>query len=303
MYEFVPHLFLAGKPHNLAVSAHDANSATLSFVSVPGARSYEYALSTTSAVAGFGAWAALASSKVITGLTGGTQYWIKVRIVNGVGRGPAAPAVTVTTDAGLSWTKKVGPAIQNIAFGANSATFSAQAINNSSTGDLILVKVSTNARAISGVTIGGDAMTKVVESGTGAAAVSIWKRTGNTYATPDIVVSAADALGYVGMSAGVLTNANTTETATGVKSYGYGADPQTASAVTIPNPGFALIVAASETGGNDPTWNVGTEDYDLQATTAWRHTSGFHGTAGSFTASISNWNFAGSGMAVAVFGI
>lgn len=100
MLQLVPHLFLSGRAYDLAVADAAETTITLSFLPVPGARSYEYAISTTSAIAGFGAWTALAANKIITGLTAATQYWVKVRIVNGIGRGPASRVVTATTDAG-----------------------------------------------------------------------------------------------------------------------------------------------------------------------------------------------------------
>jgi hypothetical protein len=103
MLQLVPQLFLAGKAYDLTAAATSDTVITLSFLPVPGARSYEYQVSSTSAVAGFGAWTALATNKQVTGLTASTPYWFRVRIVNGIGRGPASRVVTATT-AGGSWT-------------------------------------------------------------------------------------------------------------------------------------------------------------------------------------------------------
>lgn len=99
MLKLAPRLYLSSKPYNLAVAAFDSVSITLSFATVIGARSYEYSLSTTSATAGYGAWTALAANKIIAGLSQGTQYWIRVRTVNSMARGPASQPVTATTDA------------------------------------------------------------------------------------------------------------------------------------------------------------------------------------------------------------
>lgn len=88
---------MAAYPYDLAVSAADATTITLSFLPILSARSYEYSISSTSALAGFGAWTALATNKIITGLSSGTQYWVKVRVGNGLGRGPASRVVTGTT--------------------------------------------------------------------------------------------------------------------------------------------------------------------------------------------------------------
>jgi hypothetical protein len=78
MLQIIPTLLTpAGRAYDLAVASQTSTSLTLSFLYVPGARSYEYSISSTSAVAGFGAWTALPSDKIITGLSPSTQYWIK----------------------------------------------------------------------------------------------------------------------------------------------------------------------------------------------------------------------------------
>ena len=97
MLQLVPQLLMAGRAYDITAGSPTTSTITLSFLYVPGARSYEYSLSTTSAGAGFGSWTALASDKIITGLASSTQYWIKVRAVNGAARGPASPVVTSTT--------------------------------------------------------------------------------------------------------------------------------------------------------------------------------------------------------------
>jgi len=98
MLELVPKLFLSGKAYDLAATGGTAQL-TLSFLPVPGARSYEYQISSTSAVAGFGAWTTLATNKIIGSLSGSTQYWVRVRAVNGMARGPGGRVATATTSA------------------------------------------------------------------------------------------------------------------------------------------------------------------------------------------------------------
>jgi len=57
MLQILPTLLLpAGRGYDIAVAAQTSSSLTLSFLYVPGARSYEYSISSTSALAGFGAW-------------------------------------------------------------------------------------------------------------------------------------------------------------------------------------------------------------------------------------------------------
>lgn len=82
------------------VATQDSSTITLAFSNSVVARSYEYAVSSTSAQTGFGAWTALASNKIITGLSSSTAYWIKVRTVHGINKGPQSRIVTATTDAG-----------------------------------------------------------------------------------------------------------------------------------------------------------------------------------------------------------
>lgn len=204
---------------------------------------------------------------------------------------------------GLTWTDTAGPAIQSIGFATNVITFSSAAVNNPATANTIVVTVSTSANGpTTGVTIGGDAMTSVIASSAGTVGCSIWRRTGNIYTTPNIVVTTTAAAQFVGITVGYLENANTVQTDTDVKTYGYTADPQSPGAITIPTGGIAVAVLCSETGANDPTWNNGTEDFDLVSGTSWRHTSGSHAVAGAFTLSISNFAFAGSAIAIAAWG-
>jgi len=96
VYHILPRLFLSAKAYDIRVANLTTSSATVSFLQVPGARSYEYAISNTSAKAGFGLWTTLPSNGTITGLTTGTQYWLKTRAVNGASRGPASPVITAT---------------------------------------------------------------------------------------------------------------------------------------------------------------------------------------------------------------
>lgn len=291
---------LAARPYDLAVGTPTSTTLPLSFLNILSARSYEYSISTTSAVAGFGAWTALASDKIITGLSSSTQYWIKVRIVNGIWRGAASPVVTGTTaSAGVTWTKTAGPAIQDLGF-SGPGTFSSTTVNNPATSDTVVVMASTSVGAVTSVTIGGDSMTKAVESNTGANAASIWYRTGTIYTTPTIVVNGA--IKFCGITVGYLAGATATPTDTDVLAYGYNADPQSPGSVTGPASGRILAVACSETGGNDPSWSNMTEDYDLASGSSWRHTSAYSNSTGAFTAALNNFNFAGCGMAIAAWG-
>jgi len=216
-------------------------------------------------------------------------------LLTGAGGFAFAPAVAT----GATWTPTAGPAINNEAFGSFDSTFSSLAVNNASTSDVVVICISTSARHITGVTIGGDAMTLAAESSSSTAAASIWYITGEIYTTANVVVSAAAGLQFVGCTVGVLTGVDPTPGPAAVKAFGFNADPQvTTTAATIPDGGFAIVVLASGAGGSDPVWNNGTENYDLNSGSDWRHTSGYDDTPGAFTASISGFSFAGSAIAV-----
>ncbi len=209
--------------------------------------------------------------------------------------------LTVAGGGSPTWTVTATPAIQNIGFGSNDATFASTAVNNSATTDTIIVRVSCNNRNISAVTINGDAMTEAAESNAtaGVANTSIWYRTGNIYTTPSIVASGPAGLQFCGIDVGVWTGASSVPGGTtGVLAYGYGADPQLASSVTIPVGGVGLAIGASETGANTPTWNNMTEDCSLASGSSWRHTSGNSVVAGALAVSVSGYPGAGFGIAV-----
>lgn len=89
-----------GNIYNASVTTQDSSSLTVAFAGGLGASSYEYRLSTTSALTGFGDWAALASTNIIGGLSASTQYWFQLRSVRGMIRGPASAPGTGTTTAG-----------------------------------------------------------------------------------------------------------------------------------------------------------------------------------------------------------
>lgn len=105
-----------GNIYSGSVSGTSSSSLTVAFKGGFSARTFEYQLSTTSGVAGFGAWSALASTKIIGSLAASTQYWVRLRSVRGMVKGPVSASFTGTTDAAagggevffgwLFWTTK-----------------------------------------------------------------------------------------------------------------------------------------------------------------------------------------------------
>lgn len=200
-----------------------------------------------------------------------------------------------------TWTKKVAPAIASLAYGSGTATFSSQAINNASSSDVIVVCVGAQAsvgNTVTGITIGGDAMTQGIKT-TGTGFVSgIYYITGHTYTTPDIVVSNADTFNFVGITAGILTGVNATP-GTGQKTeFGFLADPQVTAAITVPSSGFGIVTLVSniDVASGSVTFNTGTKDYVTNSGGgAFTIASGYISTSGSQTPSISGgFDFAGT---------
>lgn len=215
-------------------------------------------------------------------------------------RGLLRSAPVVATSA-PTWTKKVGPAIQTVGFGSTSATFSSQAINNSSTSDYIIVKVGSKDAHITSVTIGGDAMTKACESGTDDFSAFIWYRTGNIYTTPDIVINAGAYLDRCGITAGILTGVTSLGTTQSLP-LGFNADPHTTSAITVPSTGFGLFIHISGVDAS-PTVNTGTQDYyTASGDNSFSIVTGYISASGSQTPSVSGFGFNGSAMTAAPWG-
>lgn len=210
---------------------------------------------------------------------------------------PRRKPIIVSGGATPAWIKTDNPAIQNLGVvGVTLCTFLNVAIGTASADRIVVVNLTTSDGAVSGVTIGGNAMTKALQSNTGQHVASQWYLLVTSGTTATVIVT-ADNLGYVGITAGALTGTTGTPVSTGLLAYNYVSDPQVASSVTIGATGVALVCGASETPAT-PTWNNGTQDYSTISGTAWQIISGYSTTPGAFAASISNYNFAGMALAV-----
>ena len=208
-----------------------------------------------------------------------------------------------------TWTKTAAPAIQNLAYGPSTATFSSVAIGTASSSRIVIVFVAANYAATTTAitcTIGGNAATLAVAnsySGTGPTDLIFYLAVpSGTTATIVLTVAAtpSPAFGYVGITVGALTGVTATPTSTATQNSQYAADPQvTTSALTVPATGFGLVVGAG--GGSTATWNVGTEDYMVNSA-GLNITSGYISASGSQTPSISGFSFAFFGMVAATWG-
>ena len=137
---------LPSAPTSLSATATSTTSISVSFSQTTGTNAitnYEYAVSSTSASAGFGSWTALSpvdavSPVVIGSLTAGTQYWIKLRALTSV-------ATSAESSATNTYTLPEAPTSITV----STTTVSTQVLTFSQTGTVTNYKyaLSTNAGA------------------------------------------------------------------------------------------------------------------------------------------------------------
>lgn len=89
---------LPGATGTLSATALSSSTVQLTFTTASGASSYEYTINAGSS------WSALASDKIVTGLTQLTSYTFQVRGVNTDGNGPASNSAGATTPASATPT-------------------------------------------------------------------------------------------------------------------------------------------------------------------------------------------------------
>jgi hypothetical protein len=197
-----------------------------------------------------------------------------------------------------AWVPNATAIVNNEGFGSTTSTFNLT-LTSAST-DTVIVFVSQSTRALTGVTIGGNAMTQAVSSG-GTDGVSIWYIVG-AYTNPTVVVSAAAAFSFVGCSYGKWTGASAVPSATTASiGFGFRADPSVLSSLTVPSGGVLLAIAGAATGVGI-TWDNITKDTETANSTNWVHSSAHYSTAGAIAVSQSGSNFAGNADAAITIG-
>lgn len=139
------------------------------------------------------------------------------------------------------------------------------------TGDIYVAVGSDGATDPSGITVDGNAMTKIVTNMTSSQPTSIWQYVGNTAATGDIVVTAGGAPSTIGVW--LVTGASAT-----VDEFGGASGAGTVlSDTTVHVPANGAAIAASN--GNTAatfTWVIGAdaspEDYEATSVGGSRYT-------------------------------
>lgn len=195
-------------------------------------------------------------------------------------------AITVTdvADTAAEWVPIAG-SMQEIGYGSATVTWSSVAINSAST-DTVLAFVLSSGRDITGVTIGGDAMTLLIENPTsGDNEQSIWYKVG-AYTTPNIVATGSAAVENVGATFGKWSGASVVPSGGQGLDSAYRDDPKLLGSMTIPSGGVGLCMARTlDTAGlafNNMT------DGDIDSATSGNvraYLLGSRTTAGAFQAS------------------
>ncbi|WP_214385512.1 hypothetical protein [Aminobacter anthyllidis] len=221
----------------------------------------------------------------------------------GAGKPPVAAG-----GASPTFNKTAGPAWQNIANGSSVATFSATAIGTADAGRYVVVGVGLHAAAtkvVTGITVGGVALTKAIESTDASYKSSLWYGNVPTGTTADIVVTvtAAFAISYIGIVVAEMTLPTPTPTATAMRADSYTGSAGSVS-LTVPSSGIGVIVAMVTKGvgtADVGTWTNATEDYETISTVyalGFAHTT----TTGALTISVAGDGDNNINMASAAWG-
>jgi hypothetical protein len=194
---------LPGTPTGLALSAFTASGMTANWADTPGASSYEIQYGTSSSFSGATGKTVTPSTYAITGLTGGTRYYVRVRAKNASGVGaytagvnsitlPAAPtslALSAITPTGMTATWSKGPN------GIEITEYDVTWANNSSFTGATTVTSTTTTKALTGMSPGATHWVKVrAKNGNGVGAYSSVASTSSLPSNPPglAVVSSPD---------------------------------------------------------------------------------------------------------------
>lgn len=193
-------------------------------------------------------------------------------------------AATLTYVGGAAWTGIPG-SMQEIGYGSATVTWSSVAINSAST-DTVLAFVLSSGRDITGVTIGGDAMTMLIDSpAAGDNEGSIWYKVG-AYVTPNIVATGSAAVENVGATFGKWSGASVVPSGEQRLDSAYRDDPKLLPSMTIPASGVGLCLAWTIEQAGHAFNNMTDGDIDTAASGNVRtYLLGSRTTAGAFQAS------------------
>jgi hypothetical protein len=177
-------------------------------------------------------------------------WYIRVRVRRG--SQVSAWSAYDTYSAAVVWTESTGsPVMEQQA--STTVTFSSIPFSD---GDAIVaIGQQVGGRTFTGVTLGGNAMTKILDLNSGGVDyIHIYRLNGVTAGSYNVVVTGAVALFQVGMYSGTLSNAAAAASDTAVHAWSVGgAEPHTTSTtLDVPANGFGFAVTMTDDGAT--TW-------------------------------------------------
>jgi len=167
-----------------------------------------------------------------------------------------------------TWTATAAPAIQEIGYSENTATFSSVNIGTASSGRIVVVGVGNDSSdftpnaAVKSVTIGGISATlAATTTGNGA---GIWYANVPTGTTANIVLTGGTSnFGLIGIQVGILTGVLATPSSIGLNNDNYnGGSAAPTITATVSSGGVGVILFNEEEGSplQVPAWANATAD-------------------------------------------
>jgi hypothetical protein len=198
------------------------------------------------------------------GLNASTTYSYTVEAYDTGGNVSArSSSVSTTTQVGVTFIPTDSPAIQNINFASNRATFSNVNIGTASSNRMVVIGVANENggdAGIASVTIGGILAAKATTSDPDKDFASLWYAVVPTGSRANIVVICkTGALGLTGLLVGTISGASSAApTATATHPRDFTADPQsipTSGTLTVPTNGAAVAFGVVESDAtNTLSW-------------------------------------------------
>jgi hypothetical protein len=210
---------------------------------------------------------------------------------------------TVTTMAdpqGIAWIPEPPPPFQLVNYQTNFAEFD----NVHFTDGLGVILVSSTGRPIDRCTVDGVNAELVCQSGAKNAHASIWSVPIASAGVKKVRLGHSSLfLGPVAISNGTFKRCRPVALQTASHEYGFFPSPTSLGArLILPQHGFGLVLAVSESGQLVPTWAEAEEGSNIMGGKANAINHAVAHVVRSGTPAIAGWGWSGTGMAAAVWG-
>jgi hypothetical protein len=203
--------------------------------------------------------------------------------------GTLSDTYTVTTVASAAFATYRNSAAGNNGYSAN---FTFSSVTYYAAKNVIAI-MGYHGGAVSAVSLGGTAGTKVAEVVTGAKTISFWEVVKGSGGSGNLAVTAGS-VNSIGYALWTVDSAATFVAAQSL-AYDYNADPNRTASVTMPSGGAILVACSSETAGASVVPESGTtEDAEFVDGSTWKYWVGERATTG--VPGVTGLNFAGSQM-------